>query len=286
MKIFFLLHFLFLFTFAKPIALNAGIFFPNTDNSKYIELLIEISQKKFNKHMSQYHLELKQYKKEVSMINDFKKNKLNIIFLPGITYLNNKKTIAKDTANVWGVMLDKRKALSYYLISNKKNTDYFENIEDYKIYALQGVNYSVQWFQYLYHKRVVNKLPKNTIKNIIREKESKIMYKIFFGNKKLGIVSKYNYNLLVELNPQLKKHIKIIQESNLIMTPLLMITNKTIPKKYKGFIENIFLDLGKLEFASAFASSLDVSLYSDIREQLKNLYKSHLSFDELNAKYK
>ena len=76
-------------------------------------------------------------------------------------------------------------------------------------------------------------------------KATNVVLPVFFNKCSAAIISKTAFDLLCELNPQLKKTLKIIKQSEPIIFGLISFDGRNDDKSRKDFIYNILLDLHK-----------------------------------------
>jgi ABC transporter, phosphonate, periplasmic substrate-binding protein len=129
----------------------------------------------------------------------------------------------KSKLNLEGAFLPliNGKVFSQYILLSRNNIDDISKLKGSKIGIESKIDYSIanMWLDILLEK---NKLPQN--KKFFSEvksydKESQLVLSVFFGQLDACIVTKNSFDLMVELNPQVGKKIKILNISqNLILT--------------------------------------------------------------------
>lgn len=195
----------------------------NSYSSKYTKLLVKILKKDISKKYS-LNININISNNKEDAINDFLTQKSKIIIAHPFFYFENKKILDTQSYLKWIFKFKEKEIEQYYLISNKKNKEVLSDISKYKIYTIKGIDNSLIWLKYFYYKKYEKKFPLK--KHIYSERIHKIMYKVFFNKNSIGVITKSSYDLLTELNPQLKKRIKILKKSEPIFISFLAFNNK------------------------------------------------------------
>lgn len=151
--------------------------------------------------------------------------KADWVAIPPSVYFKNEKLLLKHTKNIWTYSLNENKYYQFYLISHKKNKNVMKNLKKHEITIIELLEPSRYFYYSLLKKKYKNINPLKL--NIQRKnKESKIIYDVFFNPKKIGIVSKNSFEVLNELNPQIGKNLKIVAKSRENILPFIALQHK------------------------------------------------------------
>lgn len=157
----------------------------------------------------------------INNIENIKASSLNdvaLVCLNSIDFVGYKKKL-----NLEGIFLPliNGNIFSQYILLTKNNIKDINDLKSAKIGIESKIDYSIanMWIDILLDK---NKLPlANKFFSEIKgfDKESQAILSVFFGQLDACVVTKNSYNIMVELNPQVGKRLKILDSSeNLILT--------------------------------------------------------------------
>lgn len=176
-------------------------------------------------------------------IQEFQKSKIDIFSLDFIYYLKNYKKINPYVGGRW-VLLEKKdnKFREFYLIANKKSK--INSLKDLKSKTVGLVKNDSMQELYL-NTLLLEDLHTSSEKYLNKikyyTKPSRALIKLFFNQIDACIVSKYSWNTAIELNPQLKKKLKIIKHSKDIFPPVVLtLIHKNSPYFSKLYEEFVF----------------------------------------------
>jgi len=181
------------------------------------------------------------YTDEKNLLEDYKNKKISVVVASVSLYYENKKLIDNITSHRWIMSLSKGMFDRYYLIKNKENKANLKTINKSNIYYRDEM--SKVWLNYLFYKNK-NNSSNNNLKKI--EKESSLVFNVFFNKNEISIVSKDAYDSIVSLNPQIEQNVEIIEESDAIFFNGIGFTRKNVASKIEksiklmkdNFIEN------------------------------------------------
>lgn len=203
--------------------------------------LINLGLNIVKKHMAKKGYELNAYiYKEQKGIEEFTSGNLDWIAIPPSVFFKNEKLLLPHTKDVWTYSLNNNRSYQFYLIANIKNRNVMKNLKKHKITIVELYEPSRYFYYSLLNKRY-NKLEYN-IRNLDKSnKESKIVYDVFFNKDNLGIISKYSYDVLNELNPQIGRKLKIVAKTPKEILPFIVLQHKSIVgKKQNELLKMIF----------------------------------------------
>lgn len=172
------------------------------------------------------------YTDEKKLLEDYKNKKISVVVASVILYYENKKSIDNITSHRWIMSLSKGMFDKYYLIKNKENKANLKTINSSNIYYRDEM--SKVWLNYLFYKNK-NNSSDNNLKKI--EKESSLVFNVFFNKNEISIVSKDAYDSIVSLNPQIEQKVEIVEESDAIFFNGIGFTRKNVASKIEKSIE-------------------------------------------------
>lgn len=135
----------------------------------------------------------------------------------------------------------------YLLVNSSKNFTDLKSLKNGTINILSKSRYHVVsvWLDKLLRDDKLS-IKENFFKNIVYDyKATNVVLPVFFNKSDAAIVSKSAFNLLCELNPQLRKTLKIIKRSPAIVFGAVSFDGRNNDKERKKFIYDILIDLHK-----------------------------------------
>lgn len=281
MKKIFLLMFLSFYLHADN--MEIGILVKKFNNNNYLNLVIKVIERNFDSTKSK--LNIKVYTKKNLILKDLKDSKLKGIIINPFTYFANKNIIDKYTNERWSLKFNKQEIEEYYLIANAKENNIMKNISKYKIITLDGLENSYIWYKYIYFKNKHKRTNEN--KHLFETKENKIIYSVFFNKNRLAIVTKVAYDVISELNPQLKKGIKIIKKSPAIFISFLGFNHISMSEEEKNTLYNVSKEINKFLGNSQLASSSKIGISKSFtHKKLNKLESFYKKYKIIEDKYK
>lgn len=259
-------------------------------NRKHFELILTVIQELLNKNSKKENINLKfklnLYNDKKEIYKRYLEEDLLLMILSPYYYIKDKKLLDKNKEDILHVTMNNQKREQYYLIANKKAKQPMKNLSKYKISMLGGNNAALHWFKSYIYKE--HKKPFKTIIPNLKKlgKESKIVYDVFFNKNHLGLISKAGYELLYELNPQIKKHTVILKKSKEIYLSMYALTNLKTKKEDKNNFMKILANINSLvknDLLSASASITSVNILE--KKDLKALEEFYTKLFILENKY-
>ena len=273
MKLVFLFFLLSIQIYSKDMV-SVGLYVQEKVNIKNVKFITSVVEKSINQNNENVNITIKSYYNPKKILKDFKQNKVKVILLRSYFYFNNKNKLMGQFDTKWHLQFGKSKYQQYYLIANKDaNTkDIFNNKDSYSIITHAGYMNSLLWFDYLKYSKTKKK--KKKFKYIFTKKFNQLSSKVFFNKSNLSVLKKEDYESALELNPQLKKRIKILYKSKTIFSTYIAFTHKSLTKQEK---KNIF------DLAKNITRILDKSRITDSMEILLLPSETQDDFIELDA---
>jgi ABC-type phosphate/phosphonate transport system substrate-binding protein len=193
---------------------------------------------------------------EKAIIDGFLNKKYALITLNTYTAMKNYSLLLPHIGKIWSVAKHKKRPLRRYLIVVRKDTS-LQNLKKREDEDIDTGYLRFDLMQRLYlHHFILQKLhrsPKEILhKEISFSTSNEIILKLFFKKITLGVVSENAYNIAVELNPQLKKALKIVARSKAIFPNIGIVFSqkgdKRVETLYSKFIKqsNSIKNLSKM----------------------------------------
>lgn len=286
MKILLILLFISTISFSEPLLINNAAILEKNEDLKIAAFLKKLVEKNFNKVNPEYKLNIIFYEDKNKAINDFVSNKILTLKAHPFLYFKHKKKLNNMLIKKSFLSSNNQEVQQFYLIANNQIKDPFKNLNKYKLLAMGGKNNGMLWLKYLYYKEFKKSFYNNIKKITHVSKENRILNKVFFEENSIGIITKNSYDLLLEINPQLKNRIKILKKSKRIFVQVIILDNLNLNyNKYEdilkrranlsGIIENSNL-LGEvnIKFIKKF-SNFDLSIFENFYNEYTNLEKKY-----------
>lgn len=208
-------------------------------------------------------------------IKPFIKGEYDVLMSSPTFYINNKEKLDKYISKIYHSTHIDYVFEKFYLIKNVKNKIPFNSSKNITLHYPIVYHSSKIWFDKLSYDTFKRSINTTISKSYKYRKESKIINKIFFNINDYGLITKSTYDLMIDLNPQLKRNIKIIKSSKEMFISLFYISNTSTPKDVRdGFIS--YVD-SKSEFMGNSKNSESLK-YQNIREIKKDELKRIVDF--------
>lgn len=287
-NIFFMLFLLSTTLFSSVEKYEVGIhidIFPKKE--KFSELIFKSAEKSINEKTTDIELTLIPYDSLDHILNDFKSAKRKLIILNPKMFFKRKSSLEPfyKTKNLWTLYIGENKYEQYYAITNKKSKASIKNLKGYTVAYKEGFSSSKIWFKsllYKEHKKSYRSIVKD---EKVEKKSNKLVLNAFFKKDYVSIVERNAFELMCELNPQLRKNIKIIAKSEPIFLTIIGLTNKTMNhKKHR----KIFHELNNIEdvlSGSEFKSIIPKISGAYLTNDISDLEKFFNEYFRLEKKY-
>ena len=266
MKLVFLLFFFIIQVYSRDI-ISVGLYVQEKVNIKNIKFITSVVEKSVNQNSKNANITIKSYYNPKKILKDFKQNKLKVILLRSYFYFNNKKKLSGLFDSKWHLQFGENKYQQYYLIANKdSNTkDIFNNKDRYTIITHAGYMNSQLWFDYLKYSKTKKK--KKKFNYIYTKKFNYLSNKVFFNKNYISVLKKEDYESALELNPQLKKRIKILYKSKTIFSTYIGFTHRSLSEHEKEDILDLSKNITRILDNSRFTDSMAVLLTPSVSEE-------------------
>jgi len=228
------------------------------------------------------------YADSESLYKEFKEDKLDMIILSLDYFFRNKDEIKKISNDYWTLTTKKEKFIQLYLLAIKdSNINSVKDIRNKTISIKEEDDSSKIWLDK--ESLSINKKPyKKVLKSVkYTSKKSTGILNVFFNKTDLAVVPKDTWETMIELNPAVKKKVKVIAKSEKINIPFIALFSKNANKIGKDSFFTFSKDGFDLAGGKQIASLLKYDTFYWLKQKdLKNL---EVYFDEyfaLEKKYK
>ncbi len=225
--------------------------------------------------------ELEYYHTEKKILKEFLDDKLDYIIINPIYYLENQDILNDRILSYWSVRKYKTKFQKMVVVVRKDSgINTIDDLKD-KVVMMKNDNYMGK----VSLDKALLKSKHTICKNYIEKfslvpRHSTSVLKTFFSKVDAAVIPEYAYNIVAEMNPAVKKSLKIIYETDKIFIPLLSVINKDISpklmKKLKRVLETFHLSVDGKNILTLFKMNrLDVLEPKDL-DDLRKFYKEYI----------
>ncbi|WP_072680391.1 hypothetical protein [Arcobacter sp. LA11] len=266
------------------------------ENSSYIGILSEkifttqkeakIAAKIWTKYMSEIGYEnvfIKFYDDENVLIADYLNNKVSTILGTYQMYYKNKSIIDNVSKRRWIPTISKNTFEQFYLIKNVDSEITINNLNN-KILNYKD-NIGKIWLDSIIMSKYKKSVSKVFSEIIDIKKPQKLIFNVFFNKNQLSVVSKKLYDDMIELNPQIKNKIEILEKSKITFISGIGFTSKKINPYYDDMLKNIRKDIDKKGIIKLSPSINIYEFYDISNEELKPLDSFFSFYLNLKRKY-
>lgn len=237
-------------TISIGILKNSAVF----ANEKDIKFVIELWLNKFLPK-SKYEINVIEYEKVVSLLEDFKLNKLTLIGLNAFNYLENEKSLVSLYSKIFTFQRYDSKYLQYLLISHKDiNTKNVEKLP-IRLSLKKDDKSTLLWLDYMYLNRDLKEYF-DFIEVHEKKNHSSAVHATYFNQSEFAVVPLTIYELLLELNPAIKKNLKVVKFSQRIFTSSIWLMNKNISTDVSNDILNSISEINSTKEGSTILNIL------------------------------
>ncbi len=184
---------------------------------------------------------IKFYKTYNDFENSMQNDNVDSIILTSFSYLKYKEKIKENFDYGWLKLYDNDSFFTRYLFIGHTQTQY-DNDNILKVFYFLDDNIA---------KMILNKMAQGEQKKFkltAVKKESKALLNIFFKKDAYCLISEPVWKMAVELNPQIKKDLKIIHKTDKIFFTLISLMSKHTSKKTQEDYIQAINDLDTTEF--------------------------------------
>ena len=283
----YILFLLFLFSSLESEVLNFNIAMSTKTffkDKKFSNLVIKVIESSFNNKYSDVKIHILPYSSEKKIISDFFNEKIELIILSPEFFFKEEQRLKKNISKKWTVRINNEKYEQYYLITHKDSNASIKNIKNYTVNFRDGVFSAEKWFESLVYEEHNKSYLRVITKRVYFKKRSKLIYQAFFKKNIVSVVTKNDFDILLEINPQLKKNIKILEKSQKIYLSLLGFSSKKMNKKREETIFNHVTNIDSImsnEHYKSITSLSKVYLLNDKDlNELRIFYKKYEAYEK------
>lgn len=198
------------------------------------------------------------YDNNEEIINDYINSKIDAISINADVYLKNKEKLDKNTVEYWHLRRSEIKPYQkmYLIVNRNSNINTVLDLKNKKI-AIDTHN---EFGKIFFEKTFISSTQKNAdniMSKINYNKSSSLLLKTYFSKYDAAVITSYEYKIMIDLNPAIKKRIKILKSSPEIFPYTFVLFHK------KNKINNIQI----------FRKMLKKFLQSKNKEELYNIVK-------------
>lgn len=221
------------------------------------------------------------------LFDEYKTSKIDMAVFSLPYFFRNKEKIDKISDDYWTLSFTENKFAQFYLIANKSfNIKSIKDLKNKYISLKEFDEVSETWID---KESLINNHAsiKNTAKSILYEaKESTALLNVYFKKAQVAVVSKKTWDIMIELNPAVKKSLVVIDKSEKIHLPFIGMFRKGTDKKVVDVFFKLTINLKKLYNSSEILDLLKFdSIFRMREEDFILLTKFYEEYFDLKKKY-
>lgn len=245
-------------------------------DDKILQVIFQVLEKKWSSKDFKVTIKYLDIKEALPL---YKLKKLDIIAVIPNIYFKNEKLINSYSRAKYFAPINEDSYQEFYLLANKENKKVLQNLENYELSIVEGYPSARVWIETLLYETLKKPIVKS-VKKIQRSvKESKIIVDVFFKKNQVGVVTRASYNLMTELNPQIKKKLIILKKSSgkyiQGFTFLHKDTSKEVENKFLRFINSDKNNFEKSQSIPLTYLGEILSLTKNDIERIRKFYNKH-----------
>ncbi len=232
-------------------------------------------------------LDIKYYDDAQKALEDYETHKLDSYSLNAIYYLQNMKRLDAQTLEFWAILKnDDVPEKLLLLVSNESNITNLADLQD-KTISFKNDNILAKLFLKKELLQTQHKRPKEYIRTYhLTKKDSTALLDTFFKKCDACIVPESTLKMAAELNPALKKKLRVLTASPTIYMPGLMLIHSGTPKELRVKLRQSVADLDKTPKGRNVKALFKLRNFTTVAPKsmdiLRSYYKEYL---KLQAKY-
>lgn len=272
MKQFIVLILFFIFTassFANEEKMKIGILYEKIFTTKKEAIIASRIWKKYTSKRGYKNVNVEFYDDESVLIADFLSNNISSVVVPYKTYYKNKSIFENISKRRWIPTLTKKIFEQYYLIKNKDSKVTLDNLNKNVLYYRNKIGKT--WLDFLILKRYKKPMLNIFSKIVDIKKPQKLIFNVFFNKNALSIVSKRLYDDMLELNPQIKNRVEILEKSEQIFLSGIGFSHKKMDPYYDGITDRVKKDINQKGIVKLSESVKLHNVYNVSNKELKSL---------------
>jgi ABC-type phosphate/phosphonate transport system substrate-binding protein len=222
-------------------------------------------------------INMKIYTNKEEILKDYISHKMDIVAISAHSYLLNKKKYDDYSIDYWELRRSEIKPLQkmYLVVNRDSNINSILDLKNKKI----GIDIENKFGKIFFEKTYLDGSKKNAkdiTSKIDYNKSNSLLLKTYFAKYDASVITSHEYEVMLELNPAIKKKIKILKSSPEIFPHIIVLfhknnTGKNI-KTFKSTLSKFFKNENKQELF-------------DILEIKDLIMSNKKNFDNLNEYY-
>ena len=243
---------------------------------KEAKIGLKLWEKQMKKKNYDYDVNIFLYEDKNKLISDYTNKKIHAIVFDTTSYYENKKEIDTLSSNKWAISRTSSVFQQFYLVKNTESKISLTKFKVDKIFYKE--NMSRVWLENFLSKRNMN-INTEVYEKI--EKPNKLVFNIFFNKDNISIMTEDLYESMIDLNPQVKSKLKIIEKSKKMFFHAVGFTRKGMDKNIKKTLYSIEKEINTNNSAWEAVSFTNVQqvfpLKNDDLKELDDFYKEYFS---------
>jgi len=227
------------------------------------------------------------YDNEKKIIKDFVHHKIDYLMINPLVYLQNQKILDKNAIHFWSIRRFQQQYQKMIIIVRKHA--HINNVSDLqdKTVAIKEDNYlgEIVLKKALYESK---HLPTNRYINnfVFLSRDSTAILKTFFGKSDAAIVPAAAFDIVCEMNPKVKKNLKVIYTTERIFMPIISMMNKNSNELLVLKISKLSKNMNDTPDGQSMFAFFKIHGIDIIKpRELKSLKKYYLEYIILKKKY-
>jgi len=188
--------------------------------------------------------DIKYYEEAQNIVQDFQDKKIYFLIVNPIFYLKYRDILDPLAKEYWVMQKNNKKSMRYIVLAKQGSS--VESLADLKgkRVATRSDNYLGKMFLDAEILTTMHRETNNYIQEFVDSKKfSTALLQTYFSKVDACIVPEYTLDLVAEMNPALKKELKVIARSEEIFFPIIATfhieTTKEVIDQFKKSVENI-----------------------------------------------
>jgi len=233
-------------------------------------------------------INMKIYNNRKDAINDYINFKINIIAISAHTYLLNKQKLDNNTVNYWQLKRSEVKPYQkmYLIVNRDSNINTILDLKNKKI----GIDRKNIFGKIFLENTYLNSSKKNAdeiISSINYSESSSLLLKTYFSKYDAAVVSSFEYEVMLELNPAIKKKIKILKSSPEIFPHVIMLFHKNNTTQHIELFKDTLYKFLRTGNKEELFDALKIKKFTiNKKEDFDNLNEYYQNYLKLKSKFK
>jgi ABC-type phosphate/phosphonate transport system substrate-binding protein len=223
-------------------------------------------------------------------IYDFQDLKVNILTMNFIYYLQEYEKISPYVQDAWTLLAKKNNNFRrFFLLVNKKSKIHsLKELKNKRIALLEKDSIQELYIDTLLLENEGVESNEFFREKVYQAKFSRALLKLFFNRIDACIVSEYVWDIAVELNPQIKNRLRIIDKSPDIFPPIsVTLIRKESPeysKMYKSFASDLRKNTRTTQFLNMYQVVESIKINESNIKPILEYYKHYLRLKKIKFK--